>query len=57
MRILETAVQRGIKFRVIIVDSRPQQNGEIDLIKKIIYSSKYRLFRFEICSKIISIEC
>lgn len=57
MRILETAVQRGIKFRVIITDSRPQQNGEIDLIKKRIYSSKYRLFRFEICSKIISIEC
>lgn len=29
MRILETAVNRGIDFRVIIVDSRPQQYGKI----------------------------
>jgi translation initiation factor 2B subunit (eIF-2B alpha/beta/delta family) len=29
MRILETAIDRGINFRVIIVDSRPQQHGEI----------------------------
>ncbi|CAF2157940.1 unnamed protein product [Rotaria magnacalcarata] len=27
MRILETAINRGINFRVIIVDSRPQQYG------------------------------
>jgi translation initiation factor eIF-2B subunit delta len=27
MRILETAIQRGINFRVIIADSRPQQYG------------------------------
>ncbi|CAF2988116.1 unnamed protein product [Rotaria sp. Silwood2] len=27
MRILETAINRGIDFRVIIVDSRPQQHG------------------------------
>ncbi len=27
MRILEIAVERGINFRVIIVDSRPQQHG------------------------------
>ncbi|CAF4704076.1 unnamed protein product [Rotaria sp. Silwood1] len=27
MRILETAINRGINFRVIIVDSRPQQHG------------------------------
>lgn len=27
MRILETAVHRGIDFRVIIVDSHPQQYG------------------------------
>lgn len=26
-RILETAIQRGIDFRVIIVDSRPQLHG------------------------------
>jgi translation initiation factor 2B subunit (eIF-2B alpha/beta/delta family) len=31
MRILETAINRGIDFRVIIVDSRPQQHGEIYL--------------------------
>jgi translation initiation factor 2B subunit (eIF-2B alpha/beta/delta family) len=30
MRILETAIQRGINFRVIIADSRPQQYGKID---------------------------
>jgi len=27
IRILETAIKRGIRFRVIIVDSRPQQHG------------------------------
>ena len=34
MRILETAVRRGIDFRVIIVDSRPQQHGKILLQRK-----------------------
>lgn len=29
MRILETAIHRGIDFRVIIVDSHPQQYGSI----------------------------
>ena len=27
IRILETAIRRGIQFRVIIVDSRPHQHG------------------------------
>ncbi len=29
MRILETAIKRGINFRIIIADSHPQQYGKI----------------------------
>ncbi len=32
-RILETAVQRGVDFRVIIADARPQQHGKFDWMK------------------------
>lgn len=40
MRILETAIRRGIDFRVIIVDSRPQQHGRILFFQK--YSNLYK---------------
>ena len=37
MRILETAVNRGINFRVIIADSRPQQYGGSQFLRFLIY--------------------
>lgn len=56
-RILETAVQRGIDFRVIIVDSRPQLHGLTSFFLSFAEKNNDLILRFEICSKIISIEC
>ena len=54
MRILETAIRRGIHFRVIIVDSCPQNYGRIKKIS-FVYLIKY-YFRSSVGSKIIGIE-